>query len=110
MGLAVRMAADAKKRGVDVSALDDNLSEDDNLVTVLLVSGPEGTGKTTLVNKLLECDPRFVRPVLIDRLSDGAKFEQLEQREEFFEIDTSGRYGLSEEGVLKAAVTADSED
>ena len=46
--MALRMAADAKKRGVDMSSLNNSLSStDNNLVTVLLVSGPEGTGKTT---------------------------------------------------------------
>lgn len=105
--MAVRMAADAKKRGIDVSALDD--VDDDNLVTVLLVSGPEGTGKTTLVNKLLEDDSRFVKPVLVDRIADGVKFERLEQREEFLEMDPSGRYGLSKEGVLEAAAMANSQ-
>ena len=107
--MAVRMASDAKKRGVDVSALDEAFSKDDNLVTVLLVSGPEGTGKTTLVNKLLEEDDRFVKPILLDRMSDGVKFERIEQRSEFLEMDASGRFGLSKEGVLEAASKAESE-
>ena len=46
--MAVRMASDAKKRGVDVSALDEAFSKNDNLVTVLLVSGPEGTGEDNI--------------------------------------------------------------
>ncbi|KAL9184292.1 hypothetical protein ACHAXT_002378 [Thalassiosira profunda] len=103
-GLAMRMAAEAKERGMDVSALDD--TKDDNLVTVLLVSGPEGTGKTTLVNKLLEEDARFVKPKLLDRVTDGAKFEQLEQRGGFLEMDSSGRYGLSKESVLETGAKA----
>ena len=86
-----------------MSALD-KLAGDDSLTTVLHVSGPEGTGKTTLVNKL------FVRPALLDRVSDGVKFERLEQREEFLQMDPSGRYGLSKEGVLEAAEKAMSED
>mmetsp|Transcript_12959 Transcript_12959/g.22838 ORF Transcript_12959/g.22838 Transcript_12959/m.22838 type:complete len:458 (-) Transcript_12959:54-1427(-) len=104
--MVVRMASDAKDRGVDVSALDAALTVDDSLVTVLLVSGPEGTGKTTLVNRLLEDDSRFVKPFFLDRLSDGIKFERLEQRGEFLEMDASGRYGLSKEGVLEAAAKA----
>lgn len=104
--MAMRMASDAKMRGVDVSELDSALSKDDNLVTVLLVSGPEGTGKTTLVNRLLEEDGRFVRPNLLDRVSDGAKFERLEQRGEFLEIDTSGRYGLTKAEILETAAKA----
>ena len=100
--MVVRMAADAKKRGVDVSALDNIV--DDSLVTVLLVSGPEATGKTTLVNKLLEEDSRFIRPLLMDRITDGVKFEQLEAREEFLAVD--GRFGLAKDGVLEAASKA----
>jgi len=95
---------------VDVSALDASpFGEDDNLVTVLLVSGPEGTGKSTLVNRLVNEDPRFVKPVLLDRLTDGVKFERLEQRGEFLEIDESGRFGLSKEGVLESAAKIASE-
>ena len=107
-GMAMRLAAEAKKRGVDTSELDAALSGGggDDLVTVLLVSGPEATGKTTLVNRLLEEDPRFVTPVLLDRVADGAKFERCEQRGEFLEVDASGRYGLLNEGILEAAARA----
>lgn len=108
-GMALQMAADAKKRGIDMSSLNNSLSSADNLVTVLLISGPEGTGKTTLVNKLLEQDNRFVRPILLDRISDAVKFERLEQRGELLDTDASGRYALSREGVLEAAAKATSE-
>ena len=104
--MAMRMASDAKKRGVDMSALNEMDKKDDNLITVLLVSGPEGTGKTTLVNKLLDEDDRFVKPILLDRVSNGATFERLEQRNEFLEIDKSGSFGLTKEGVLEAAAKA----
>jgi len=100
--MAVRLAADAKNRGVDVSALDEKAN--DGLTTVLLVSGPESTGKTTLVNRLLEEDSRFVRPILMDRMVDGVKFEQKEARGEFLQID--GRFGLVKEGILQAAEKA----
>eukprot|EP00956_Cyclotella_meneghiniana_P035338 scaffold114051_cov73-Cyclotella_meneghiniana.AAC.3 len=105
-GMAVRMAAEAKQRGVDVSALDGTENAEDGLVTVLLVSGPEGSGKSTLVNRLLEEDDRFVRPVMNDRIVDGIKFELMEQRDEFLTMDESGRYGLSKDGVLQAASEA----
>ena len=107
-GMAVRMAQDAKKRGVDMSLLQSTST--DGLTTVFLVSGPEATGKTTLVNKLLESDSRFVRPQLVDRIADGLKFERLLQRDEFLEVDQSGRYGLSKEGVLKAAEQSSSDE
>ncbi|KAL7464670.1 hypothetical protein ACHAXS_005003 [Conticribra weissflogii] len=103
-GVAMRMAADAKQRGIDVSSLDTRPGDD--LVPVLLVSGPEGTGKTTLVKKLLESDSRFVEPILLDQVKDGAKFERLQAREEFLDMDPSGRFGLAKEGVLEAATRA----
>lgn len=108
-GMAVRLAQDAKKRGVDMSLLEDKSA--DGLTTVFLVCGPEATGKTTLVNKLLESDSRFVRPALVDQIEDGVKFERLQQKGEFLQVDQSGRYGLSKEGVLQAAEQAsDSEN
>jgi guanylate kinase len=108
-GMAVRMAAEAKKRGLDVSSLDKE-KEKDGLVTVLLVSGPEGTGKSTLVQRLMDEDERFVRPILQDRVADGIKFERMEQREEFLEVDKSGRYGLAKEGILQAAAKTTGDD
>jgi len=101
-GMAMRLAQDAKNRGVDMSLLEDKAAKD-GLTTVFLVSGPEATGKTTLVNKLLESDSRFVKPALVDRIADAVKFERLQQRGEFLEVDQSGRYGLAKEGVLEAA-------
>ncbi|KAL3774146.1 hypothetical protein ACHAW5_010600 [Stephanodiscus triporus] len=102
--MAVRLASDAKRGGGGADLPPSPTPpRDDDLVTVLLVSGPEGTGKTTLVNRLLEEDDRFVRPILVDRISDGVKFERLESRGEFLEVDAAGRYGLSKEGILEAA-------
>jgi hypothetical protein len=101
--MAVRLASDAKKReGADLPS-SPTPPRDEDLVTILLVSGPEGTGKTTLVNRLLEEDDRFVRPILVDRISDGVKFERMELRGEFLEVDAAGRYGLSKEGILESA-------
>ena len=114
-GMAMRMASDARRGGgegtmatADVKSPPGSSSSsaprgDDDLVTILLVSGPEGTGKTTLVNRLLMEDDRFVRPVLIDRIADGAKFERMQSRGEFLDVDEAERYGLSREGILDAA-------
>ena len=103
-GLAVKMAAEAKERGLDTSVLDS--VDDDGLITVLLVSGPEGSGKSTLIDRLIESDNRFVRPTMQDRVMDGMKFERMEGRGEFLTLDSSGRYGLSKQGVLEAASNA----
>lgn len=102
--MAVRLASNKNK--VTTSTIPSTFDRDDNLVTILLVSGPQGTGKTTLVNRLLEEDDRFLRPNYIDRVSDGVKFEHLESRGEFIFLDATGRYGLSNDGLLEAAKNA----
>lgn len=102
--MAVRLASDAKRsKSADLAS---SSPRDADLATILLVSGPQGTGKTTLVNRLLEEDDRFVRPSMIDRISDGAVFDRLETRGEFLQIDATGRYGLSSDGLLEAAKIA----
>jgi guanylate kinase len=105
--MAVRVASDINKNKVTTS-IPSSFDRDDNLVTILLVSGPQGTGKTTLVNRLLEEDDRFLRPNYIDRVSDGVKFERIESRGEFLEMDATGRYGLSSDGLLEATKKAKS--
>ena len=75
----------------------------DSLTPVLLVSGPQATGRSTLVQRLIEeGNGRFVTPLKIDRLQDGVSFERLEQRGEFLHVDPSGRYGFTKEGVVMA--------
>ena len=107
--MAVRMASDLNKSKVTTSStIPSTFDRDDNLVTILLVSGPQGTGKSTLVNRLLEEDDRFLRPNYIDRVSDGVKYERLESRGEFLDMDATGRYGLSSDGLLEAAKKAKS--
>eukprot|EP00529_Nitzschia_sp_RCC80_P011450 CAMPEP_0113507608 /NCGR_PEP_ID=MMETSP0014_2-20120614/36562_1 /TAXON_ID=2857 /ORGANISM="Nitzschia sp." /LENGTH=622 /DNA_ID=CAMNT_0000403241 /DNA_START=31 /DNA_END=1899 /DNA_ORIENTATION=- /assembly_acc=CAM_ASM_000159 len=74
-----------------------------SLTTVLLVSGPQATGRSELISKLLEQDDRLVEPVWTQRLDDGATFERLEQREEFLTLNAAKSAGLTKEGVLAAA-------
>ena len=79
--------------------------------TVFLISGPQATGRSQLVQQLLEQgDGKFVTPALVDRMTDGATFDRLEQRDEFLSIDGSGRYGLTKQAILDAAKTDDDTD
>jgi guanylate kinase len=76
-----------------------------DLPTVLLISGPQATGRSALVEELVTTDDRFTRPKLVDRVAEGAIFERLEQRDEFLTITDQGRYGLTKENLLQSAKT-----
>jgi guanylate kinase len=74
------------------------------LETVLLVSGPQATGRSELVQRLIqEGEGRYIAPNTVDRVKDSVKFERLESRDEFLAVDPSGRYGTTKEGILTAA-------
>ena len=78
--------------------------DEDSLMTVLLVSGPQATGRSDLVKELVAgSEGKFVLPTRVDRIKDGANFDRLNQREEFLSIDPSGRYGLTKEGIVSSA-------
>lgn len=77
-----------------------------SLTTILLVSGPQATGRSDLVSKLVEQDERLVEPFWTRRLDDGATFERLEQRDEFLILNAAKSAGLTKEGVLTAATKA----
>ncbi|CAJ1954226.1 unnamed protein product [Cylindrotheca closterium] len=79
------------------------IANQDQLLPVLLVSGPQFTGRKELVQKLLESDDRLVSPRLVDRQQDGVTFERLEDRGGFLQVDPSGRYGLTKEAILEAS-------
>ena len=109
-GMAFQMAQEAKaarEAGEALGEADSPFGND--LTPVLLVCGPPGTGTTSLVQRLIAEDDRFVAPKLIDRVQDPATFERLETREEFLKLDDSGRYGLTAQGVLTAAASAEEE-
>mmetsp|Transcript_38488 Transcript_38488/g.83603 ORF Transcript_38488/g.83603 Transcript_38488/m.83603 type:complete len:631 (+) Transcript_38488:64-1956(+) len=107
-GMAFQMAQEAKaaSEAGTADATESSLFGKD-LTPVLLVCGPPSSGTTSLVQKLIEEDDRFVPPKLVDRLKDPATFERLESREEFLTTEDSGRYGLTAEGVLSAASEAE---
>ena len=74
------------------------------LTTIFLVSGPQATGRSDLVNRLIrEGQGRFVEPKTVDRMQDPVTFERIEQRGEFLSVDPNRRYGLTKEGILSVA-------
>jgi guanylate kinase len=76
----------------------------DSLATIFLVSGPQATGRTELVKRLIaEGEGRFIEPYKIDCVAESAKFERLQQRDEFLTVDKSGRYGTTRGGIIAAA-------
>lgn len=82
-GVALRALSDDPRE--TTGGLSDDLDAP-GLTTVLLVSGPPGTGKTTLVDRLA---------------TDGATFELMLNRGEFLETDATGRYGLTADALRR---------
>ncbi len=77
-----------------------------DLIPVLLVSGPQATGRSELVQRLIQEDDRLVAPTLVDKNQDGVTFERLTNRDEFLEVDPTGRFGLTKASILQAAANA----
>jgi hypothetical protein len=83
--------------------------EASDLVSILLVSGPQATGRQELIQRLLtesEDDAdlsRLVAPKRVVRMDDGATYERLERRNEFLETDELETSGLTADGILDAA-------
>jgi len=96
-GMAMKMAQEAASQETeDLVSLTNT-----DLTTILLVCGPSGTGKTTLVKKLVsESQGRFIEPEWTDRNLAGAQFEVMDRRGDFLMVESSGRYGLSIDSVL----------
>ena len=96
-GMAMKLASGG-------SGGDEDSITADTLVPVLLVSGPQATGRSELVQQLLKFDDRLVAPKLVDRLQDGVTYERLQSRDAFLEDD--GRFGLTKDAILTAAANA----
>lgn len=81
---------------------------------IFLISGPLSAGKTTLVNRLLDEDKRFIKPNVMDRVSDGAKFEILLKQDailSFLGEEEGGKAGIvqtSSENNNRYVLTEDS--
>jgi guanylate kinase len=75
----------------------------EELATILLVSGPQATGRSELVKMLLEQDERLVAPQWMLRRDDGATFERLERRGEFLAMDATSSAMLTKDSIFAAA-------
>ena len=107
-GVAAKLLSRGKKSGDDTENLSDGEASD--LVSILLVSGPQATGRQELIQRLLTENngddddlSRLVAPKRVVRMDDGATYERLERRNEFLETDALETSGLTADGILDAA-------
>jgi hypothetical protein len=96
-GVAIQLAKkDSEKENAALTS--------DSLVPVLLVSGPQATGRSELVKRLVEeGNGQFVLPKMVDKVKEPLIFERLEKRDEFLSYDKSARFGLTKEGIFETA-------
>ncbi|GKY93240.1 hypothetical protein MPSEU_000291700 [Mayamaea pseudoterrestris] len=103
-GIALSLVKEARESQGAASANANLATDETDLPTVLLVSGPQATGRPKLVQRLIqEGNGRFVAPRPVDKVADPANFDRLLQRDEFLILDSSGRYGTTKEGILQSA-------
>jgi hypothetical protein len=100
-GIALQMAKGQSATASTVAGI-----TKDALIPVLLISGPQATGRDELVAQLLQEDERLVPPIFVDKLTDGVTFERLGSRDEFLQVDEEERFGLTKDGILRAAEAA----
>ena len=104
VGVAMKMAQEGASTGSVQT-----LSDTDALTPILVVSGPQATGRSSLVKQLVaEGDGRFVEPKRVEALSDGATFERLMNRGDFLEMDPNESWGVTREGIMTAAKRGES--
>lgn len=99
-GIAMQLA----KSNDASTSMDSNALNAESLATVLLVSGPQATGRFELVRRLIdEGEGKFVEVKMVDRVKDAIKFERLAKRDEFLSLDPTGRYGMTKDALISAA-------
>ncbi|OEU08571.1 hypothetical protein FRACYDRAFT_196197, partial [Fragilariopsis cylindrus CCMP1102] len=119
-GVVAKLFSNQKKAENDATIASNNNANnkleliDNDIITILLVSGPQATGRSELVQQLLQdsstssintmdMNMNLVEPNLIFRRNDGATFERLERRDEFLYVDESQSSGFTIEGIMNAA-------
>ena len=108
-GMAMQLAKEAKSAKQQIGKKRSILDSD--LTTILVVSGPQGAGKTELVQRLIEeSEGRLVPPKRLDIISEPILYEKLVSKDEILQVDKSGRYALTKDGILSAAMKAKSEE
>ena len=104
-GIAMQMVREARDTEIKKDIFGDDLK------TVLVISGPAGTGKKNLVKQLIEDSKgKLVKPTYVDRISNPIAYEQLESRNKLLQEDFTGRYGLTQDSILKSAGKYKNED
>lgn len=102
-GIALQMVS--QDSPVAASPTTTTTSSLEDLPTVLLVSGPQATGRDELVQQLVATDDRFVKPTMVDKVQDAAAYERFDQRSELLTV-VDGRYGLTASKLIASAKEA----
>lgn len=93
VGIAMQLAKDTEEA--------QGMSAFENLTPILLVSGPQATGRAELIQQLVaDSEGKFVTPKTLDKFQDPVTFERLFQRDEFLQVDPAGRYGITKDGIM----------
>jgi guanylate kinase len=101
VGIAMQLAKDTEE-AQGIAALE-------TLTPILLVSGPQATGRAELIQQLVaDSEGKFVTPKTVDKFQDGVTFERLVQRDEFLQVDPTGRYGITKDGIMTAGKMGES--
>jgi guanylate kinase len=102
VGIAMQLAKETEE-AQGIAALEKTLTP------ILLVSGPQATGRTELIQQLVaESEGKLVTPKTVDKFQDGVTFERLVQRDEFLQVDPTGRYGITKDGIMTAGKMGES--
>jgi hypothetical protein len=101
VGVAMQLAKDTEEAQGKAALV--------TLTPILLVSGPQATGRAELIQQLVaESEGKFVTPKTLDKFQDPVTFERLARRDEFLQVDLTGRYGIIKDGIMTAGKMGES--